>query len=120
MAQQSSQSTSYHPTITSLREQLQGLLPDRTSAAPAVQGAGRPGLMQMVMDNAPMLMEVASHFMNRGREAAEAVRPVLTPQRRSWRMAVFRPVVIALAVAGAGYLISTTMRAGKPGPGLNT
>lgn len=117
MAQQSSQPFNYHPTLTSLREQLQGLLPDRTQAAPAAQGAGRPGLVQMVMDNAPMLMEVASHFMNRGRQAAESVRPVLAPRRRSWRMAVLRPVVIALAVAGAGYLISTSMRTGKPRSG---
>ena len=117
MAQQSSPSASYHPTLTSLREQLQGLLPDRTPTMSAPQGAGRPGLLQMVMDNAPILMEVASHFMDRGRQAAEAVRPALAPRRRSWRKAVLRPVVIGLAVAGAGYLLSTSMRAGKPGAG---
>ncbi len=117
MAQQSNQSASFHPTLTSLREQLQGLLPDRTPAVSAPQGAARPGLLQMVMDNAPILMEVASHFMSRGRQAAEAVRPALAPKRRSWGKALVRPVVIALAVAGAGYLISASMRSGTPGSG---
>jgi len=115
MAEQSSQPGTYHPTLTMLREQLQGLLPERASAAPATRGAGRPGMVQMIMDNAPILMEVASQFMDRGRRVAEAVRPVPAPRRRGWRTTVLRPVVIAVAVAGAGYLISNSMRASKPG-----
>lgn len=109
----------YHPQLAKLRQQLEGLVPDRAAAAVKEAVAHPSTLLDQVKANAPLLMELGSTLLSRVRQSsgavaghvAEAASVQRRPQSLIGRVGYKTPILVIAAALGAAYFLGRAHRA---------
>lgn len=108
----------YHPQLVKLRQQLEGLVPERAAAVARKVAADPSTLLDHVSANTPLLMELGSSFLKHMRHSSEQAIEAASvePQPRSWirRIGYVRPVLAFTAALGVAYLIGRSHRPATP------
>ena len=108
----------HHPQLVKLRQQLEGLLPERAAAVARQVAAKSSTLLDHVSAIAPLLMELGSFFLKRMRDSSEQAREAadVEPQPRSWirRIGYVKPALALTAALGVAYLVGRFHRPATP------
>ena len=104
----------YHPQLTKLRQQLEGLVPERAAAVAREAVASPSTLFDRISANAPLLMELGLSFLKRMTRSSEQVMEAAAVERkpRSWirRIGYVKPALAITVALGAAYLIGRSHR----------
>lgn len=104
----------YHPQLTKLRQQLEGLVPERAATLAKEAVASPSTLFDRISANAPLLMELGSSLLKRMTRSSEQVMEAAAIERkpRFWiRRIGYVKSALAITVAlGAAYLIGRSHR----------
>lgn len=103
----------YHPQLTKLRQQLEGLVPECAAAVAKEAVASPSTLFDRISANAP-LMELGSSFLKRMNRSSEQVMEAAAVERkpRSWirRIGYVKPALAITVALGVAYLIGRSHR----------
>ena len=108
---------SLHPQIAKLRQQLEGVIPERAAAVAQETAASPSTLLDHVKANAPLLMEIGSSLLQRVQRSPDRVQKTADVERRpaTWvgRIGWRKPALVIAVALGAAYLLG---RFHRPAP----
>ena len=100
---------SLHPQIAKLRQQLEGVIPERTAAVAQEAAASPLTLLDHVKANAPLLMELGSSLLQRVQPSPDRVQKAANAERRpaTWvgRIGWKKPAFLVAVALGSAYLL---------------